>query len=167
MSNLCLIKHFLSILEIVEDNQSSMKYFLLWYHILPCFFLSSTLAKILNKVSVPYESSFTVGQALLQCLASISSIGNYLKPRSSVLHRLKSLFMQLLEIVLQFWKKKIGLGVSKVIIKVLTKINLVILKKLIMMFFVLTISYKVNLKAQTGTQRTWLYQQKLAGFFLE
>ena len=69
-----------------------------------------------NKVSVPYESSFTVGQALLQCLASISSIGNYLKPRSSVLHRLKSLFMQLLEIVLHFWKKKIGLGVSKVII---------------------------------------------------
>ena len=69
-----------------------------------------------NKVSVRYESSFTVGQALLQCLASISSIGNYLKPRTSFLHRLKSFFIQALDNVLQFWKIKMGLSVSKVII---------------------------------------------------
>ena len=75
-----------------------------------------TYKTVKNEVSVPYESSFTVGQALLQCLASISSIGNYLRPQTSLLYRLKSLFMQLMENVLQFWKKNIGLSVSKVVI---------------------------------------------------
>ena len=54
-----------------------------------------------KNVQPMFDQALTIYfQALLQCLASISSIGNNLKPRSSVLHRLKSLFMQLLEIVL-------------------------------------------------------------------
>ena len=41
-----------------------------------------------GEVSDPYVSSFTVKQALLQCLAGISSIGSYSNPRTS---RVKSM----------------------------------------------------------------------------
>ena len=39
-----------------------------------------------TETSDPYKSSFTVKDLLFQCLASISSIGNYYKPRKSILH---------------------------------------------------------------------------------
>ena len=66
-----------------------------------------------GEVSDPYVSSFTVKQALLQCLASISSIGKYSKPQTN---RVKSLFMWLWKKLTQLWKKKVKVIVSKVII---------------------------------------------------
>ena len=66
-----------------------------------------------DKVSDSYVSSFTVKQALLQYLASISSIGKYSKPK---INRLKSLFMCLWKKLTQLWKKKVKAIVSKVII---------------------------------------------------
>uniref|UniRef100_A0A1X7UU73 Uncharacterized protein n=1 Tax=Amphimedon queenslandica TaxID=400682 RepID=A0A1X7UU73_AMPQE len=41
-------------------------------------------------ISEPYKSSFTVKDSLLQCLASISSIGNYAKPSTSVFWKILS-----------------------------------------------------------------------------
>ena len=67
-------------------------------------------------VSVPYESSFTVKEALLQCLASISSIGKYLKPRTTIMYKIKSMFNVLSEKVAQFFKENLKLPISKVII---------------------------------------------------
>ena len=66
-----------------------------------------------GEVSDPYVSSFTVKQALLQCLASISSLGRYSKPQTN---RLKSLFIWLWKKLTQLWKKKVKAIVSKVII---------------------------------------------------
>ena len=64
-------------------------------------------------ISDPYVSSFTVKQALLQCLASISSIGNYSKPQ---MNRLKSLFIWLWKKLIQLWKMQVKGIISKVII---------------------------------------------------
>ena len=66
-----------------------------------------------GEISDPYMSSFTVKQALLQCLASISSIGKYSKPQTN---RVKSLFMWLWKKLTQLWKKKVKVIKSKVII---------------------------------------------------
>ena len=66
-----------------------------------------------GEVSDPYVSSFTVKEALLQCLASISSIGNYSELQRN---RVKLLFMWLWKRVTQLWKKKVKTIVPKVII---------------------------------------------------
>ena len=66
-----------------------------------------------GEVTDPYVSSFTVKQALLQCLASISSIGRYSKPHTN---RFKSIFMWLWKKLTQIWKKKVKVIISKVII---------------------------------------------------
>ena len=70
-----------------------------------------------GKVSDPYMSSFTVKQALLHCLASISAIGSYCKPHTSNFwFKLKLLIMQLHEKITQLWKKKLKRNISNVII---------------------------------------------------
>ena len=67
--------------------------------------------------SNPYVSSFTVKEALLQCLASISSTGSYSKPHTNnILFRLKLLIVRLHEKITQLWKKKLKQNVSNVII---------------------------------------------------
>ena len=66
-----------------------------------------------DRVSDPYVSSFTVRQALLQCLASISSIGNYSKPQ---MNRVKLMFMLLWKRIAKVWQKKVKTTISKVII---------------------------------------------------
>ena len=67
-------------------------------------------------VSVPYESSFTVKEALLQCLASISSIGKYVKPSTTIMYKIESIVKLLFKKVTQFFKESLELPISKVII---------------------------------------------------
>ena len=69
-----------------------------------------------GSVSVPYESSFTVKEALLQCLASISSIGKYVKPSTTIMYKIESIVKLLFEKVTQFFKESLKLPISKVII---------------------------------------------------
>ena len=64
-------------------------------------------------VSDPYVSSFTVKQALLQCLASISSIGMHSKPQKN---RIKLMFIWLWKKIVKVWRKKVKMTISKVII---------------------------------------------------
>ena len=66
-----------------------------------------------GEVSDPYVSIFTVKEALLQCLASIRSIGSYSKPQTNWP---KLLFMWLWKKLTQLWKKNVKAIVSKVII---------------------------------------------------
>ena len=66
-----------------------------------------------GNVSVPYESSFTVKEALLQCLASISSIGKYFKPSTT---KIESIVKLLSEKITHFFKESLELPISKVII---------------------------------------------------
>ena len=56
-----------------------------------------------GQVSDPYVSSFNVKQVLLQCLASISSIGKYSKPQ---MNRVKLMFMWLWKRIVKVWGKK-------------------------------------------------------------
>ena len=69
-----------------------------------------------GEVSDPYVSTFTVKQALLQCLASISSIGNYLNPPQKFFHKIKSILIWYREKLVQLWIMKVTLKFSKVII---------------------------------------------------
>ena len=62
-----------------------------------------------GQVSDPYVSSFNVKQVLLQCLASISSIGMYSKPQMNCI-------MWLWKRILKVWGKKVKMTISKVII---------------------------------------------------
>ena len=66
-----------------------------------------------GKVSHPYVSSFTVKQVLLQCLASISSLGKYSKPQ---MNRVKVMFIWLWKSLVKFLRKKVKMTISKVII---------------------------------------------------
>ena len=67
-------------------------------------------------VSDSYVSTFTVKQALLQCLASISSIGNYSNPLKTFFHKIKSILIWYREKLAQLWIMKLKLKFSKVII---------------------------------------------------
>ena len=69
-----------------------------------------------GNVSVPYESSFTVKKALLQSLASISSIGKYFKPSTTIMYKIESFIKLLSKKVTQFFKESLKLPISKVII---------------------------------------------------
>ena len=66
-----------------------------------------------GEVSDPYMSSFTVKQVLLQCLASISSIGKFSKPQINIV---KLMLMWLWKGLVNFWRKKVKMTISKVII---------------------------------------------------
>ena len=66
-----------------------------------------------GQVSDPYVSSFNVKQVLLQCLASISSIGKYSKPQMNCI---KLMFMWLWKRIVKVWRKKVKMTISKVII---------------------------------------------------
>ena len=66
-----------------------------------------------DEVFDPYVSSFTVKQTLLQCLASIGSIGNCSKPQ---MNRIKLMFMRLWKRIFKVWLKKVKMTISKVII---------------------------------------------------
>ena len=66
-----------------------------------------------DEVFDPYVSSFTIKQTLLQCLASIGSIGNYSKPQ---MNRIKLMFMWLWKRIFKVWLKKVKMTISKVII---------------------------------------------------
>ena len=67
----------------------------------------------IGKVSHPYVSSFTVKQVLLQCLASISSIGKYSKPQ---MNKVKLMFIWLWKSLVKCLRKKVKMTISKVII---------------------------------------------------
>ena len=71
-----------------------------------------------SDTSEPYKSSFTVKDSLLQCLASISSIGNYAKPSTSIVWKILSAVKVVWDAILcLFFKSKQMFGaVSKVII---------------------------------------------------
>ena len=69
-----------------------------------------------GEVSKPYVSSFTVRQAIFQSLASINSIGNYLKPQKSIVFRIMTIFNWLWEKVTNSLKNKLKLTVAKVLI---------------------------------------------------
>ena len=66
-----------------------------------------------GEVSDPYMSSFTVKQALLQCLASISSIGKHSKPQ---MNRVKLTFIWFWKSLFKCFGKKVKMTISKVII---------------------------------------------------
>ena len=66
-----------------------------------------------GKVSDPYVSSFTVKEVLLQCLASISSIGKYSKPQTNIV---KFSFMRWWKRIVKVFGEKVKMTISKVIV---------------------------------------------------
>ena len=103
--------------EILPALVSQSALFLLVFNLCDDFNKQYNVQYITTRSSSrPYNSSYTVKQSLLQCLASISSIGNYSKPKHNYFG------CKIVELVLKYVKKWIqkcqswNVNISKVII---------------------------------------------------
>ena len=103
--------------EILPALVSQSTLFLLVFNLCDDFNKQYNVQYITTRSSSrPYNSSYTVKQSLLQCLASISSIGNYSKPKHNYFG------CKIVELVLKYVKKWIqkcqswNVNISKVII---------------------------------------------------